>query len=366
MPEYSRENGKSKDAYMIARQEGVLNPGYDNYKGPRITFPDLSSKISKQACKYVLQVNISSSILLGITQGIGNVIMATPLIKALASMNLTIDILEGGFNPGAEKVLIDMMDVEIITEEQAKKRIYLLGLQTVWPRVGIEKYCAQVRNAGNILQAWRDGIMAHEVEMNMSLAYTLGYKGEVPSLYCKYNECTNGSSDVKSVGIHICRKYNHQFYANRALHNPGELSYSLFQEGFIPVVIGHKNCVDEGWKKNFHTSTIFLDGKELPETAAIIRNLDCMINEDSGIAHVTAAMNVPQIVIFGPTSDIKNRPWSNKAALIKKNLSCSPCQYTPNQTTCTRNVCMNISPELIIEQVKMLIERFPKNENNKT
>ncbi|KKK77296.1 hypothetical protein LCGC14_2855010, partial [marine sediment metagenome] len=106
--------------------------------------------------------------------------------------------------------------------------------------------------------------------------------------------------------------------------------------------------------------TAFMIGMELPDTAGIIKDLDCMINEDSGIMHVTAAMDTPQVAIFGPTSDIKNRPWNNKAAVIKQGLPCQPCQYTPKQTTCTRNVCMDISPELIVEEVKMLIEKFPK------
>lgn len=328
-------------------------------------FPDLSSKISKQAVKEVLQINISSSILLGITQGIGNVIMATPLIKALASMNLAIDVLDGGFNANAEKVLIDMMDVEIITEEQAKKRIYLLGLQTMWPRVGIEKYCAQVRNAGNIIHAWKHGIFAHEVEMNMALAYSLNYQGEVPSLYCKYNKSLDarikdeGNKKIY-VGIHICRKYNHQFYANRALSRPIEIAEELILAGYNPVILGHQDCVSETEKPHYPLDTRFMDGMELPDTAGVIRNLDCMINEDSGIMHVTAAMDTPQIAIFGPTSDIKNRPWSKKAGVIKQGLPCVPCQYTPKQTACTRNVCMDISPELIVDQVAMLIEKFPK------
>lgn len=350
---------------MIAKQEGPLNPGFDNYKGARtkLVFPDLSSKISKQACKHIVQINISSSILLGITQGIGNVIMATPLIKALASMNLTIDVLEGGFNTNAEKVLIDMMDVEIVTEEQAKKRIYLLGLQTVWPRVGIEKYCAQVRNTGNILKAWKDGIFAHEVEMNMALAYSLNYQGEVPSLYCKYNKVMEAPTIIKRkkyVGIHVCRKYNHQFYANRALSKPLEIGDKLFNEGYKVVIFGHKDCVTTEDKEKHHYFS-FCDGWELPDTAGAIKNMDCMINEDSGIMHVTAAMDTPQIAIFGPTSDIKNRPWSKKAGVIKQGLPCQPCQYTQKQTVCTRNVCMDISPEFIVKQVKMLIAKFPKN-----
>lgn len=339
---------------MIATTKTNLQP----------VFPVLNSANSKQACKLVKQANVSNKVLLGVTQGIGNVIMATPLIKALTSLNLTIDILDGAFNADsyAEKVLIDMPGVEVITEEQASQRIYLLGLQTIWPRIGIEKHCAQIRSAGNILHAWKDGLFAHEVEMNMSLAYSLGYKGEVPSLYCKYEKVIMSprfNKDIKYVGIHLCRKYNHQFYANRALHKPYMIAHTLAEHEFTPVILGHKDCYNS--QEDYPPGTIFLDGMKLEKTAGAMKHLDCMINEDSGIMHVTAAMDIPQVALFGPTSDIKNRPWSKKAGVIKQNLPCQPCQYTPNQNNCTRNVCMDISPEYIVKQVKMLIEKFPKN-----
>lgn len=328
-------------------------------------FPVLkSTAIAKKACALVKQTNCSNKILFGITQGIGNVIMATPLMKALRTLNLEIDILDGVFKPNATDVLKNMSGVKLITEEEAKNNLYLLALQTVWPRPGIEKFCAQARSAGNIIRAWEQGIYAHEVEMNMSLAYTLQYEGDIPSLYCYYKKAIPfeqiGGKDVVHVGIHVCRSYHHQFYANRALANPLEIAKELERYGYTPVIVGHKDCVIKEQRREYPIRTKFMDGLELADTAGVIKNLHCMINEDSGIMHVTAAMETPQVAVFGPTSDMKNRPWSEKAAVIKQKLSCQPCQFTPKEPTCTRNVCMDIRPEHIVKYVKLLIERFPK------
>lgn len=328
-------------------------------------FPVLTPKISKAACALVKQENVSNKVLLGITQGIGNVIMATPLMKALRALNLEIDILEGGFKTNAVDVLKNMDGVSIITEEEAGKKNYLLGIQTVWPREGIERFCTQVRSAGNIIQAWQNNIFAHEVEMNMSVAYTLNYQGEVPSLYCdqqpspRFYTFVREKDDRIFVGIHICRTYHHQFYANRALQNPIKIARVLIEAGYQPVLVGHKGAVVDtlAWP----IGTVDMCGTDLSTTADTISKLDCMINEDSGIMHVTAAMDTPQIAVFGPTSDLKNRPWSAKAAVIRQGLACVPCQYTPKETTCTNNVCMSVSPEYIVKQVEMLIEKFPKN-----
>ncbi|GAI27731.1 unnamed protein product, partial [marine sediment metagenome] len=186
------------------------------------SFTEINSTNAKKACKYILQYNIADTVLLGATQGIGNVILATPLIKALTDMNLTVDLLNYGFNPGADEVLEDMMNVRLVSAEEAADTSYLLGLQSVWPHCDVEKFVPQVRLCGNLQNIWKEGLPVHEVELNMSLAYSLNYKNEIPPLYCKYNLVNNEimKGERKTVGIHVCNRYHHQFYANRALHGP--------------------------------------------------------------------------------------------------------------------------------------------------
>ena len=252
-----------------------------------VQFADLNADTSKKACKHVLQYNIADTILLGATQGIGNVILVTPLIKALTTMKLNVDILSYGFNPGADEVLEDMMNVRLVTQEQAKETNYLLGLQTVWPHCDIEKFTPQVRLCGNIQQVWKAGLMAHEVELNMSLAYSLNYKGEIPPLYCKYNIVKKDVyDDRKYVGIHVCNRYHHQFYANRELFDPIGIAKELEKEGYKPVIFGLEGV--EGNRSAWPVTTSFKTGMKLADTAGEIRHMDCMVNEDSGIMHVTA------------------------------------------------------------------------------
>ena len=69
------------------------------------------------------------------------------------------------------------------------------------------------------------------------------------------------------------------------------------------------------------------------------------------------AMDTPQIAIFGPTSDVKNKPWSDKAVLIKRNLDCQPCQYTERATNCYKNECMDVDHDYIIKQAEMILDK---------
>lgn len=310
---------------------------------------------AKQACKHIVQVNTSNKILLGVTQGIGNAILTTPLIRTLTNMNMKVDILRGGLIRGAEKIFEGMDNVKVLDETQITGRIYLLGLQTMWPYPGLENFVAQVRCAPNIHEVWKAGIPAHEVEVNMSLAYSLKYEGGIPETYCNYERATGWQwSDRKTIGIHVCRSYNHQFHANRQLADPLELGTALEKMGYKVFIIGHKGSIGAKEKEQ-HPDLEYSIGADLPVVAGIIKEIDLMINEDSGIMHVTSAMGTRQIAVFGPTSDIKNRPWSHNALLVKSNIECQPCQYTPQANDCYVNKCMDIGNDFIINKVKSIL-----------
>lgn len=314
--------------------------------------------VAQQACAHINQVNTSNKILLGATQGIGNAILTTPLIKALTSMNLKVDVIipYDGLMNGAERIFAGMDNVMVLPASAVKGRHYLLGLQTMWPYQGLENFVSQVRFAPNINEVWKANIHAHEVEINMSLAYSLKYEGDIPSLYCAYNKVPGewGTGGKKNIGIHVCRKYNHQFHANRQLHNPLEIGRELLKRGHNVFIIGHLGAVSD---KDVHENPGFkyVIDEELEDVAGLIRELDCMVNEDSGIMHVTAAMDTPQLALFGPTSDIKNAPWSEKAVVARRDIHCSPCQYTERAINCCSNICLDIDTSYIVKQVESLI-----------
>jgi ADP-heptose:LPS heptosyltransferase len=320
-----------------------------------------NSKVARQACQKIMQVNNSNRVLLGMTQGIGNAILVTPLIQALTSMKLEVDIINDGLIRGAEKVLVGLPNVRVIKEEAIDpKANYLLGLQTLWPYQGLEKYVSQVRIAGNIHEMWKDNIPAHEVEVNMSLAYSLKFEGEIPPLYC-YSDPVKieRDGDRKIIGIHICKRYSHQFYANRRLYNPLLIAEAIHDAGHDVIIVGHEGCVTDE-EKDKYPYFGFHDGLNLTQTAGLIKELDCMVNEDSGIMHVTAAVDTPQVTIFGPTSWVKNRAYSDKAMLVRRAVACITCQYTERQNNCFTNICMDVTPSYVLECVNKLLEQFPK------
>tara|TARA_B110000008_G_C16853740_1_gene517871 strand:- start:80 stop:994 length:915 start_codon:yes stop_codon:yes gene_type:complete len=57
-----------------------------------------------------------------------------------------------------------------------------------------------------------------------------------------------------------------------------------------------------------------------------IANLDLLITGDSGPMHIAAALKVPTIAIFGPTSYKETSQWLSKnSKIVNTNLDCQPC-----------------------------------------
>lgn len=64
----------------------------------------------------------------------------------------------------------------------------------------------------------------------------------------------------------------------------------------------------------------------LCEIIALLSLMDAVITNDSGIMHLAAALQKPQIAIFGAThTDLGFKPRNQKAVILQANLSCQPC-----------------------------------------
>lgn len=64
---------------------------------------------------------------------------------------------------------------------------------------------------------------------------------------------------------------------------------------------------------------------DLAQAVAILSLVDVLVTNDTGPAHIAAALNRPTLVIFGPTDPRTTRPFSPSAAIIRHPPECAPC-----------------------------------------
>lgn len=86
---------------------------------------------------------------------------------------------------------------------------------------------------------------------------------------------------------------------------------------------------------------VILTGKTtLGQLMALIQRCRLFITNDSGPMHLAAALDVPQVAIFGSTSEIATGPLSGNAVVVKNPVDCSPCfrRECPTDFRCMKEV----------------------------
>ena len=64
----------------------------------------------------------------------------------------------------------------------------------------------------------------------------------------------------------------------------------------------------------------------LPELTALAARANIFVGNDSGVAHVAAAVRTPQVVVFGSSNVAHWRPWTAAPAeVVREEMPCAPC-----------------------------------------
>jgi predicted lipopolysaccharide heptosyltransferase III len=95
----------------------------------------------------------------------------------------------------------------------------------------------------------------------------------------------------------------------------------------------------------------------LPELTAVAARASVFVGNDSGVAHVAAAVGTPQVVIFGSSNVAHWRPWTSAPAeVVREEMHCAPCPgYTCAEfgaPECIRRV----PPERVVAAVDRVLE----------
>ena len=71
---------------------------------------------------------------------------------------------------------------------------------------------------------------------------------------------------------------------------------------------------------------IVLTGKtSLDQITAVLSLVDLVVTNDTGPAHIAAALGRPTLVIFGPTNPLTTRPFAPVAEILRHPPDCAPC-----------------------------------------
>ena len=97
-----------------------------------------------------------------------------------------------------------------------------------------------------------------------------------------------------------------------------------------------------------HEPLLLTGQTDLSQAVGVLSVVDALVTNDTGPAHIAAALGCPTFVIFGPTIPTTTRPFAN-AEIIRKPPDCAPCMLRDCPID---HRCMTaISPEEVFEAV---------------
>ena len=152
---------------------------------------------------------------------------------------------------------------------------------------------------------------------------------------------------------------------SRAKRWPAEryaaLADRLVESGANVALIGSPGELDVTQEvcKHAQRQLVVLTGKTtVAEVAALIGIAEVLITNDTGPAHIGAALDTPTLVIFGPTNPLTTYPVSPNAEVIRHPPECAPCMLRDCPID---HRCMTaIAPDEVFARASALMSRRAK------
>jgi heptosyltransferase-2 len=119
------------------------------------------------------------------------------------------------------------------------------------------------------------------------------------------------------------------------------------------ILVGSKDesdVSDAVAEKSIRTPIVLTGKTNLDEATAILSEINMLVSNDMGLAHVAAAVGTKTMVIFGPTNPATTAPFSPRSHVIREVVECSPCML--RDCPIDHRCMTRISPERVFELVK--------------
>lgn len=103
---------------------------------------------------------------------------------------------------------------------------------------------------------------------------------------------------------------------------------------------------------------IEFDDLSLPEIVALASNASLFVGNDSGIAHIAAALDIPSVVIFGSSNRDHWSPWTQgPAEMVFEKFDCQPCPGYVCEVFGEPKCILSVRPENVIEAIDRVLKK---------
>lgn len=206
----------------------------------------------------------------------------------------------------------------------------------------------------------------HTVESQFAWFKWLGLPGDEPSLtqlFAAPQARAATHTKLREAGIDPAAPYavlapTNEFYTKRWMpERYAAIAEALVARGYQIVMTGAPTAEQIAQLESVRAATKYhlaaLSSLSIGQLAAVIADSALFVGNDSGPAHMAAALKTPLVVLFGPASSVRWRPWRARAELVQNYFPCNPCAMY----TCTAFAEPECIRSISVEQVLLAIDK---------
>jgi len=288
-------------------------------------------------------------VLVHLGAGIGNVVLATPLLIALHEMGFEVDVFLAADYVQTRSLLRPWSCVRgVFTNAPSGRYTHVIPALPPFyhPRFGL----ALAARANTVARPLDSLFYTNEQEFYLHFAYTLGYPTDRhprPSLPIAPSETRGVTSAIVlapgcKTGLMATKRW--PYFTELASVLPDV------------VVVGTPDdlTLKDGAPMNFPAHVRSLVGQlSLRETAEVMASAGVVVGNDSGLSHIAAAVGTPTIMLFGPTPHESLGSMPPNVKVLRGGLACEPCWFRNRFRACGRKIeCLStLSLEVVMREV---------------
>jgi predicted lipopolysaccharide heptosyltransferase III len=143
-----------------------------------------------------------------------------------------------------------------------------------------------------------------------------------------------------------------------SVENFARVAEYLHEKDFsiIAIATREEREVLKNLRQNARVPITVFDDLTLPEITALAKQAKLFVGNDSGIAHIAAAVETPSVVIFGSSNIIHWRPWTNAPnEIVYEKLHCQPCAGHFCKEFDAPRCILSVKTENVIEAIEKII-----------
>ena len=144
-----------------------------------------------------------------------------------------------------------------------------------------------------------------------------------------------------------------------AVENFARTAEFLAEKGLqtVAVAAANESQVLERLTKESRAPVVTFDDLSLPEITALAARSKVFVGNDSGIAHIAAAVNTPSVVIFGSSNRDNWRPWTDAPnEIVFEEFPCQPCAGYVCKEFGDPKCILSVRPESVFAAIDRILD----------